>query len=80
MGSAFAFLPSCGDPKLLAGFGVEGAEALVGSGADEDEVAGGSDRARAAGIAGELLILGQTFGDAKPDLPGDFSGIGIHGD
>ena len=64
-------------PQLLAGLRVERAEAAVVGRADEDQPAGGRDRAAVAGTAGLLLVRRQALGDPERHAPGELAGVHV---
>ncbi len=69
-----------GLPQLFSGGRVERAEPLVVGRADEDETLAGHRRARAAGVALQLLALRQTLDKTERHLPLDRAGIGVDRD
>src|SRR6185436_1081231 len=68
-----------GFPQLLAGLRFERAEAAIDGRTDEDQAAGGGNRAadvRGAGVAEAMLF--QRVDDAKRHFPGDVTAIDVH--
>src|SRR5262249_44069383 len=65
-------------PEFLAGLGIEGGEAAVTGGADEDESACGNHWAAEARGSDVLFPFGHVVIYAEWDAPGELTRRGIH--
>ena len=66
-----------GNPQLLAGLRIDGPEAIIVRGADEQDPSAGYNSARSRGTTGVLLGVGKSLGDAERNLPSEVSGRGV---
>src|SRR5690606_23440638 len=66
-------------PQLLAGIGVEGAEATVVRGPHEHQPPRGRGRAGAAGVADQALALGKFVDHAERNRPLDGAAVCVDG-